>query len=265
MAQKTANSDQLTFWDHLDQLRGSIIRILAVVMVLGFAAFFFKEQLFTVLLAPKHHSFITYRLFERVTGASIGEFSVNMINTGLAQQFMIHLKAAFAVGLLLASPYILHVIYSFVSPALYRSERRVAVRLVGGGYVMFMLGVALSYFVIFPLTFRFLGTYQVSGDVPNLISLESYMSTLFLLCIVMGVMFELPVASWVLARMGFVGVDFMRRYRRHAIVAILVVAAVITPTADAFTLCVVSLPIYLLYEFGILLAVRAEKKRLKTE
>lgn len=261
MAQKTANSDQLTFWDHLDQLRGSIIRILAVVMVLGFAAFFFKEQLFTVLLAPKHHGFITYRLFERVTGASVGEFSISLINTGLAQQFMIHLKAAFAVGFLVATPYILHVAYSFVSPALYHSERRVALRLVGGGYLMFMLGVALNYFVIFPLTFRFLGTYQVSADVPNLISLDSYMSTLLMLSLVMGLMFEMPVVAWLLARMGFVGAGFMRRYRRHAVVAILMVAAVITPTADAFTLCIVAVPIYLLYELGILVAVRAERHR----
>ena len=263
MAQKTANSDQLTFWDHLDQLRGSIIRIIAVVMVLGFAAFFLKEQLFTVLLAPKHQGFITYRLFERITGASVGEFSISLINTGLAQQFMIHLKAAFAVGFLLASPYILHVLYSFVSPALYRSERRVAVRLVGGGYVMFLLGVALNYFLIFPLTFRFLGTYQVSADVPNLISLESYMSTLLMLSLVLGVMFEMPVVAWLLARMGFVTAAFMRRYRRHAIVAILIAAAVVTPTADAFTLSLVSLPIYLLYELGILIAARAEKKRIE--
>lgn len=261
MVQKTANNSQLTFWDHLDQLRGSLFRILAAVVALGFVAFAFKEPLFNVLLAPKNSSFLTYRLLERVVGVAGGDFKVEMINTGLAQQFMVHLKAAFAVGFLVASPYILHVLYSFVSPALYRSERRVAVRLVGGGYVMFMMGVALNYFLIFPLTFRFLGTYQVSADVPNLISLDSYMSTLLMLSLAMGLMFELPVLSWLLARMGFVSAGFMRRYRRHAVVAILVVAAVITPTADVFTLSVVSLPIYLLYELGIVIAARAEKHR----
>lgn len=259
MTQKPTNNGQLTFWEHLDQLRGSIFRILAVVLALGVVAFAFKEQLFAVLLAPKQHTFVTYRLIERLVGVSVGEFSVDMINTGLAQQFMIHLKAAFAVGFLVATPYILHVAYSFVSPALYHSERCLAVRLVGGGYLMFMLGVALNYFVIFPLTFRFLGTYQVSTDVPNLISLESYMSTLLMLSLVMGLMFEMPVVAWLLARMGFVGAGFMRRYRRHAVVAILVVAAVITPTADAFTLCIVAVPIYLLYELGILVAARAER------
>ena len=263
MAQKTANNSQLTFWDHLDQLRGSLFRILAAVVALGFVAFAFKEPLFNVLLAPKNSSFLTYRLLERVVGVAGGDFKVDMINTGLAQQFMVHLKAAFAVGFLVASPYILHVLYSFVSPALYRSERRVAVRLVGGGYVMFLLGVALNYFLIFPLTFRFLGTYQVSADVPNLISLESYMSTLLMLSLVLGVMFEMPVVAWLLARMGFVTAAFMRRYRRHAIVAILIAAAVVTPTADAFTLSLVSLPIYLLYELGILIAARAEKKRIE--
>ena len=263
MTQKPTNSGQLTFWEHLDQLRGSIFRILAVVLALGVVAFAFKEPLFNVLLAPKNNSFLTYRLLERVVGSAGGDFKVDMINTGLAQQFMVHLKAAFAVGFLVASPYILHVLYSFVSPALYRSERRVAVRLMGGGYLMFMMGVALNYFLIFPLTFRFLGTYQVSADVPNLISLESYMSTLLMLSLAMGLMFELPVLSWLLARMGFVSAGFMRRYRRHAVVAILVVAAVITPTADVFTLSVVSLPIYLLYELGIIIAARAEKHRAK--
>lgn len=263
MTGQKKNSSQLTFWDHLDQLRGSIFRILVAVLALGVVAFAFKEPLFTVLFAPKNHDFITYRAMERLVGVSFDTFTVNMINTGLAQQFMIHLKAAFAVGFLLASPYILHVLYSFVSPALYHSERRVAVRLVGGGYVMFILGVALNYFLIFPLTFRFLGTYQVSAEVPNLISLESYMSTLLMLSLVLGVMFEMPVVAWLLARMGFVTAAFMRRYRRHAIVAILIAAAVVTPTADAFTLSLVSLPIYLLYELGILIAARAEKKRIE--
>lgn len=262
MARKTENSDQLTFWDHLDQLRGSIFRILVSALALGIVVFAFKEQLFGVLLAPKNHDFITYRVLERLAGVCFDDFSVNMINTGLAQQFMIHMKAAFAVGFLLASPYILHVLYSYVSPALYRSERRVAACLVGSGYAMFLLGVALNYFLIFPLTFRFLGTYQVSADVPNLISLESYMSTLLMLSLVLGVMFEMPVVAWLLARMGFVTAAFMRRYRRHAIVAILIAAAVVTPTADAFTLSLVSLPIYLLYELGILVAARAEKKRI---
>ena len=174
---------------------------------------------------------------------------------------MVHLKAAFAIGFLCATPYILFVLFKFVSPALYASERRLTMRLVVAGYFMFMIGAALSYFLIFPLTFRFLGTYQVSTDVPNLITLESYMGTLLMLSLMMGAMFELPVLSWLLSAAGILNAEFMRRYRRHAIVAILIAAAVITPTADVFTLMIVSLPIYLLYEASIVIVARTAKRR----
>ncbi len=247
------NNSPLTFWDHLDALRGSIVRIIVSVLSLGIVAFAFKDLLFKLLFAPKYSSFVTYRLFSSLLGADAGGFSVDLINTGLAQQFMVHMKASFAVGALLASPYIVYVCFKFIAPALYADEHRTAVRLVLGGYVMFLSGVALNYFLVFPLTFRFLGTYQVSDEVRNLISLDSYMSTLLLLSFMMGLMFEIPVLSWLLARIGLLKADFMRKYRRHAIVVILIVSAVITPTADAFTLAVVSLPIYLLYELSICL------------
>ena len=181
-------------------------------------------------------------------------FDVSLINTGLAQQFMIHMKTAFCVGLIVASPYLLHQIFGFISPALYANERKYSVRMLVGGYVMFIIGVALSYFVIFPLTFRFLGTYQVSAEVTNLISLESYMGVLITLCLFMGLMCELPVLAYIAAKAGIIDSGFLRKYRRHAILVIVVVCAVITPTSDAFTLLIVSLPIWLLYEASILVA-----------
>ncbi len=119
---------------------------------------------------------------------------------------------------------------------------------------MFMIGVAVSYLLIFPLTFRFLGTYQVSVDVANMVTLQSYMSTLMMMSLTMGVVFELPVVIWLLSRMGIVSSGFLRKYRRHAIVIILVIAAVITPTSDIFTLLLVSLPMYMLYEISILIS-----------
>lgn len=119
---------------------------------------------------------------------------------------------------------------------------------------MFMIGVAVSYLLIFPLTFRFLGTYQVSVDVANMVTLQSYMSTLMMMSLTMGVVFELPVVIWLLSRMGIVSSGFLRKYRRHAIVIILVIAAVITPTSDSFTLLLVSLPMYMLYEISILIS-----------
>ena len=187
-----------SFWEHLDVLRTAIMKIVIVAVVFGIAAFFFKEQLFDVVLAPKDDRFITYQLLNRIAawaGDSMDSFSIRLINTGLAQQFIIHMKTALCAGVLCTSPYILYQLFRFVSPALYDNERKYVTRMVGGGYAMFSLGVLVSYFLIFPLTFRFLGTYQVSGDVDNLISLDSYISTLVMMCLAMGVVFEMAVCQ----------------------------------------------------------------------
>ena len=189
------------------------------------------------------------------------DFSVKLINTGLANQFVVHMRTALYAGVFCASPYLLYLLFRFVSPALYTHERRYAVRTVGVGYLMFLSGAALNYFLIFPLTFRFLGTYQVSAEVENTITLESYMDTLLMMTLTMGIVFEIPILCWLLARLGFLTASFMRRYRRHAIVLILVAAAVITPTSDVFTLLLVGMPMWMLYEAGIYLVALTEKRR----
>lgn len=243
-----------SFWEHLDVLRTAIMKIVVVAVVFGIAAFFFKEQLFDVVLAPKDDRFITYQLLNRIAawaGDSMDSFSIRLINTGLAQQFIIHMKTALCAGVLCTSPYILYQLFRFVSPALYDNERKYVTQMVGGGYAMFSLGVLVSYFLIFPLTFRFLGTYQVSGDVDNLISLDSYISTLVMMCLAMGVVFEIPILSWLFAKLGFLSAEFMRKYRKHAIVIILAVSAIITPTSDVFTLSLVAFPMWILYEVSI--------------
>lgn len=250
--------DQMSFWGHLEVLRRCLFRILAVTLVAGIAAFCFKSLLFTVVLAPKSPDFITYRLFERLVGP-LQPFEVGLINIELAQQFIIHLKVALWMGFLLVSPYVIYVLFGFVSPALYAAEKRYAVRAVSSGYFMFMLGVLFNYFLIFPLTFRFLGTYQVDPSVNNVISLDSYISTLLMLCLTMGIIFELPVLCWLLAKMGIMKAAFMKKYRRHAIVVIVIIAAIITPTGDAFTLMLVSLPIYLLFELSVLIVKKTER------
>lgn len=260
----TEDTEQgLTFWGHLDVLRATLIKIVAVAVLGGIVAFLFKEELFAIVLAPKESDFITYRLLYRISGLFMGDdtqdFSVQLINTGLAQQFIIHVKTAMCAGVLCTSPYILYQLFRFVSPALYTNERKYAIHIVGSGYLMFMLGVLISYYLIFPLTFRFLGTYQVSGDVTNMITLESYISTLTVMCLTMGIVFEMPIVTWLFARMGLISPDFMRRYRKHAIVIILIVAAIITPTSDVFTLLIVSIPMYLLYEISITVARLARR------
>ena len=153
----------------------------------------------------------------------------------------------------MASPYILYVLFGFISPALYDNERRYSVRLILSAYLMFFVGLAVNYLVMFPFTVRFLGTYQISETVDNMLTVSSYMDTLLMMSMTFGLIFEIPVLSWLLAKFGLIKAEWMRRFRRHAIVAILVVAAIITPTADMFTLVVVSLPIWLLYELSILI------------
>ena len=227
----------MTFWDHLDELRGVIVRCLAVTLVLMGMAFVFKEEVFAVVLYPKGDD-------------------LHLINTAVTGQFVTHMMVSFYVGLIGAMPYILYQLFHFVSPALYRQERRLALGLVLSGYVMFTLGVLFTYFVIFPFTLHFLGNYQVSGDVQNLISLGSYIDTLLMLCLTLGVVFELPVVSWLLGRFGLLHADLMRRHRRDALLAIVAVGAIITPPSDAFTLMLVSVPVYLLYEISILVVRR---------
>ena len=237
----------MTFWDHLDELRSVIIRILVITVMAAAVAFCLKEELFAVVLAPRTSDFITYRLM------GVEPFNIHLMNTGLTEQFMVHLKTAMYAGVLVASPYIIWQLFRFISPALYDNERKYATLLCTSGYLMFMLGTVLNYFLIFPLTVKFLGTYQVSPDVANMLTLQSYMDTLIMMCLVMGIVFELPVVSWILGRMGLVNRQMMRSMRRHAVVVILVVAAIITPTTDAFTLFIVALPIWLLYEVSILI------------
>ena len=158
----------MTFWDHLDELRGVIVRMLLVITLVATVAFVMKDELFTVVLAPRTSDFITYRLM------GVEPFEIHLMNTGLTEQFMVHLKTAVYAGVLVASPYIIYLLFGFVAPALYDNERHFATLLCASGYLMFMLGTALNYLLIFPLTLKFLGTYQVSEDVANMLTLQSY-------------------------------------------------------------------------------------------
>lgn len=251
-----------TFWEHLDDLRSVLIRVAIAIVIFGIVAFIFGDTLFSVVLAPSCGDFITYRAFEHIAAGvteSIGvsnfdtHFNIKLISTQLTGQFTAHIKMAFYVGFMLTLPYILFEIFRFVSPALRNRERRVTVWVVVSAYVMFMLGVALSYFLIFPLTFHFLGTYQVSSLVENQIVIDSYISTLLMMNLMMGVVFEIPILALIFARLGIISSGFMCKFRKHAIVVLLVIAMVITPTSDIVTLVIVALPMYLLYEISILL------------
>jgi len=199
---------EMTFWDHLDVLRWSVVRIVVAIAVFAVAAFFLKDELFSIVLAPRSSDFITYRLL------GVEAFHIHLMNTGLTEQFMIHMRTAMYAGLLVASPYILYELFRFVSPGLYQNERRYAVWIVGAAYVMFIIGTLVNYLLVFPLTVRFLGTYQVSPDVANMLTLQSYVDTLLGMSLVMGVVFELPVVCGLLGRMGLLTNQMMSTYRQ---------------------------------------------------
>ncbi|MDR1793375.1 MAG: twin-arginine translocase subunit TatC [Bacteroidales bacterium] len=252
------NSSQLTFWGHIEELRKILFKSLAVVAVFTIVAFVCKNILFDILLAPSKSDFVTYRLF-CVLGQILHidicpkPFDAQLISTQLASQFMIHLSISFYAGILVALPYILYQLFRFISPALYENEQKYSSKVLFFSFFLFATGVLLNYFLIFPLSFRFLITYQTDEAVANMITLNSYVDTLTMLSLMIGLMTELPIIAWLLAKLNILSASFMRKYRRHVVVVLLIVAAIITPTADIFTLLLVFVPIYLLYEVSVVI------------
>lgn len=255
---------EMSFWDHIDALRSVLVRIVVVLVVGTIGLFVVMPALFdSVILAPCHGNFALYRLFEHITSSvpwlpqfTTEGFEVELINIKLASQFFIHMSTSFWLALVLLFPYVLYELWTFIAPALYPNEKRGVKMAFLLGCLMFYLGVAVGYFVVFPVTLRFLADYHVSQLVPNQISLDSYMDTFLMLIFVMGVIFELPLVAWLLGMLGVLHRDFFKSYRRHAIVVLLALAAIITPTGDPFTLMVIFLPIYLLFEVSAYLVPR---------
>lgn len=253
----------MTMGEHLEVLRRMLFRIVGVVLVMGIAIFYFKDETFDILLAPHTSDFITFRWVEQLM-AMIGmnfvfePYNVSLISTELAAQFMTHISTSCYLAFLFASPYILFELFRFVSPALYENEKRYSLIVVFVVYLLFALGLLMSYFVIFPISFQFLATYQVDSEINNTITLSSYISTFTTLTLMMGVVFQLPVVAFVLGKIGIVDSELLKHYRRHAIIVIAIIAAIITPTTDIFTLLLVTLPIYMLYELSIGVVKRVE-------
>lgn len=258
--------ERMTFWEHVEVFRKVLFRCLAVWAVCAIGAFCFKDTLFSVLFAPSEADFVLYRgvckLADWIGWQSLcpGDFQAQFINTELASQFMVHLQVALLVGCLVAFPYMLIQLYGFVAPALYQQEKRYSVLLIFFGVLLFALGVLLNYFVIFPFAFRFLSTYQVQEAVVNQIALKSYISTLLVLSLLLGILFEIPIVAYFLAKLGIVNKTMMTQYRKHTFVVLCILAAVITPTADIFTLLLVTVPLYFLYEVSIWVVARTGKE-----
>jgi sec-independent protein translocase protein TatC len=252
----------MTFWDHLDELRKVLLRVCVATLLFSIVAFACKETLFNILLAPKQPDFILYRLLGQLAASfsmdflQPGELHFELTSTRLTSQFMIHMTTSLYAGLLLASPYVIFQLFGFVAPALYAHERRYSARVLCASFLLFFAGILLCYFIIFPLSLRFLATYKVTEEILLLFTLDSYITTFVTLSLMMGLLFEIPVLSWLLAKLGLLNAAHMTRYRRQAIVFILVIAAIITPTTDIFSLLLVSLPIYALYEASICIVKR---------
>jgi sec-independent protein translocase protein TatC len=247
--------------EHLDAFRKMLIKILSVATILAIILFLLREYVFAVILAPRSSDFIFYRGLEHllsdfgVSNISVGNFNINLINTEMASQFMIHLKMSFYGALLLTSPYVVYKLFKYISPALYENEKRMSAKIVLSSYILFFVGVMMSYFIVFPFSIRFLGTYQVDATIPNTITLQSYTSTFNTLTLMLGLVFQIPVLSFFLSKMGLINAALMKKYRKYAIFIIAVVAAIITPP-DIFTMILVLLPMCLLYEVSILVVAR---------
>lgn len=253
---KDNSQDLLTFGGHLEVLRRMLFRIIAVTGCLAIIIFCLKDLTWQLLLAPSEWDFVTYRWIERSIQAMgfsdfhFEKYHVDLIATDLSSQFMTHITTAIYLGMLGASPYILYELFRFISPALYENEKKYSIQFMVIVYMLFILGTLMSYYVLFPISFRFLGTYSVAERIHSTITLDSYISTFTTLTLLMGIVFQLPVIAFILAKLGFITSEMLSKYRKHSFIIIMFVAAIITPP-DIMTLVLVTIPLYFLYEVSI--------------
>jgi sec-independent protein translocase protein TatC len=258
---------EMSFWEHLEELRGHIVRSVIAIVVLAVVAFLNRTFIFdVVILAPKEADFITNRLLTKVAellsipSLRMDGLNLQIINIKMSGQFMIHMMISFVAGVIVAFPYIIFEIWRFVGPALRSNEKKHSGGAVFVSSFLFISGVLFSYFLIVPLTIHFLGSYQVSDFVVNQISLSSYISTVVSVTFAVGITFELPIFVYFLTKVGILTPAFMKRNRKYMIVILLTVSAIITPP-DVFSQILVCIPLFGLYELSIKVSKRVYKKR----
>ena len=259
----------MTFWDHLEELRGHIIRSLIAIVVLAIVAFLNREFIFdSVILAPSKPGFFTNRalcwLADKLSIAAlcIEDMNLQIINIKMSGQFLTHMYISIVTGVILSFPYILWEIWRFVRPAMHEKERKYSQGGVFISTLLFMMGILFSYFLIVPLTVNFLGNYHVSETVVNQISLSSYISTVVSVTFAVGIVFELPILVYFLTKIGIITPDFLKKNRRYMYVILLILSAIITPP-DLFSQILVVFPLIGLYEFSITVSSRVYKKSLE--
>ncbi|RYU87964.1 twin-arginine translocase subunit TatC [Mucilaginibacter terrigena] len=259
---------EMSFFDHLEALRWHLVRSAIAIVIFTGGAFYFYDFIFgTIIMGPAKPSFWTYRMLCKLgewlhrDGFCINDIKINLINTEMAGQFTLQINSSLLIGITLGFPYLLWEIWRFIKPALHEKERKAASGFVVYATFLFILGVLFGYFVITPESINFLAGYTVSDKIQNLFSIDSYISSVATLTLATGVVFELPILVYILSSLGVLTAKFMRETRRYAVVVILIIAAIVTPTPDMMTMTVVSIPLFILYEVGILVSAVVEKRK----
>ncbi|MBU6204848.1 MAG: twin-arginine translocase subunit TatC [Bacteroidota bacterium] len=264
---------EMSFMDHLEELRWHIARSLIAIVIVGVLLFINKSFLFDqIILGPKKPDFLTYRAlcylsntYNLAPELCIQSIDFQIINRDLSGPFMVHMQLSFIVALVFVFPYILWELWRFVSPALYDQEKRKIGNVVLMSSFMFYLGVLFGYYLVAPFSIQFLGTYQLSTEVANTVDLSSYVDSITGLAFACGLTFQFPLIILFLSRLGFVTPQFLKTYRKYALVGILFLAAIITPSPDMFSQCIVTVPLYILYEISIWVSARVYKSGSDTE
>lgn len=261
---------EMSFFDHLEALRWHLIRASIAIIVITIFVFAYYHEIFDgIIMGPSKPSFWTYRMMCKIgdmlhsAGWCVDHIDIQLINTEMAGQFTLQINSSLLIGVTLGFPYLLWELWRFIRPALHEKERKAASGFVFYASFLFLLGVLFGYYVISPMSLKFLSGYTVSGSIKNLFTIDSYISSVATLTLATGVVFELPILIYVLSNLGVLTAKIMRSTRRYAIVVILIIAAVVTPTPDMLTMTVVSIPLFILYEVGIVVAGVVEKRKLK--
>ncbi len=263
------NYNEMSFLEHLEELRWHVIRSALAIFVFAVVAFIMKDFIFdTVILKPRTPEFWTNRMLYRLSelvgtdALKINQKPLELISIKIAGQFSMHIMTAIIAGVIIASPVVFYEFWRFIRPALYENEQKHARGAVFYTSVLFLLGILFGYYLIVPLSINFLGTYNVSSSVANQINLKSYIGSVISIVVASGVVFLLPIFSYFLSKVGILTPQFMKTYRRHAYVVMLLVSAIITPP-DIFSQIMVCIPLVFLYEIGIVISRRVVKKREK--
>lgn len=259
---------EMTFIEHLEELRWHLLRSVAAILVFMIVAWIFKGYVFNkIILAPARPDFWTYRMLCRlgdwsgIQSLCVDKLNFSLMSREVSGQFMMALTYSAIIGLLFAFPYVFWEIWRFIKPGLHITEKKAARGAVFYVTTLFFVGVCFGYFIVAPFAINFLVNFQIDPSIANQFDIQSYISVLATLTLACGVAFQLPIAIFVLSKIGIVTALFLRTYRRHSVVIILIVAAIITPSPDMISQILVAIPLYGLYELSILVAQRVEKNK----